>query len=139
MFLIFSRHRFLQRFTQVNIVATATGQLVPTDKSRTSQSVKASKVLPITQKGMQSSHKLLDRSLTSEYQFLQIKQNFIEQIQELKIESTELEQIRESTNKAWVLGSDYFKEKIAKQLNRATAPKAKGGDRKSKRFKNEKA
>jgi len=38
-----------------------------------------------------------------------------------------------------VLGSDYCKEKIAKQLNRAIAPKAKVGDRKSKGFKNEKA
>ena len=46
-----------------------------------------------------------------------------------KLEQKELTQIRESTNKAWVLSSDYFKEKIAKQLNRATAPKAKGGDR----------
>ncbi len=56
-----------------------------------------------------------------------------------KIKEKELKQIRESTNKAWVLGSDYFKEKIAKQLNRATSPKLRGGDRKSKRYKDEKA
>lgn len=56
-----------------------------------------------------------------------------------KIKEKELKQIRESTNKAWVLGSDYFKEKIAKQLNRAASPKLRGGDRKSKRYKDEKA
>jgi len=42
-----------------------------------------------------------------------------------------LEEIRESTNKAWVLGSGYFKERIAKQLNRAVSPAKRGGDRKS--------
>lgn len=42
-----------------------------------------------------------------------------------------LEEIRQATNKAWVLGSSYFKEKIAKQLNRPAIPASKGGDRKS--------
>lgn len=53
--------------------------------------------------------------------------------------STELEEktltaIRESTNKAWVLGSDYFKEKIVDKVNRPVSPKAKGGDRKSEGY-----
>ncbi len=53
--------------------------------------------------------------------------------------STELEEktliaIRESTNKAWVLGSDYFKEKIAGKVNRPVSPKLKGGDRKSEDY-----
>ncbi|WP_051144901.1 HlyD family type I secretion periplasmic adaptor subunit [Thiomicrorhabdus sp. Kp2] len=98
MFLIISLPLFFQRFIPANIVATATGQLVPTGKSKTLQSAKASetklsKVLPITQKRLQSSHKLLDRSLISEDQFLQIKQNFIEQTQDLKIESLRIQSI----------------------------------------------
>ena len=39
--------------------------------------------------------------------------------------------IRESTNKAWVLGSSHFKDKIEQQLNRRISPATKGGDRKS--------
>lgn len=46
-----------------------------------------------------------------------------------------LEKIREATNKAWVLGSDSFKQKIESQLNRRTDKLAKGGDRKSDAFK----
>ena len=45
-----------------------------------------------------------------------------------------LETIREATNKSWVIGSDYFREKIEKQLNRQISPKPRGGDRKSKVF-----
>lgn len=44
-------------------------------------------------------------------------------------------QLREATNKAWVLGSDYFKQKIDLQLNRRAAKLAKGGDRKSQAYK----
>jgi putative transposase len=44
-------------------------------------------------------------------------------------------QIREATNKAWVLGSDRFKQRIQKQLERRVAPAARGGDRKSQAFK----
>lgn len=51
---------------------------------------------------------------------------FIGQMDELS-----LTQIREATNKAWVLGSDYFKQKVADQLNRRADKLAKGGDRKS--------
>jgi putative transposase len=48
-------------------------------------------------------------------------------------EST-LDEIRMATNKAWVLGNDYFKESIEQQLNRQAKPKDKGGDRKSKQY-----
>jgi putative transposase len=44
-------------------------------------------------------------------------------------------EIREATNKAWVLGNDRFKQRIQKQLERRVEPKARGGDRKSERFK----
>jgi len=43
-----------------------------------------------------------------------------------------LEAIREATNKAWVLGSDSFKNKLEKTLNRPVASRGQGGDRKSK-------
>jgi putative transposase len=46
-----------------------------------------------------------------------------------------IEEIREATNKSWVLGSDYFKEMIADKLNRPAKPRQKGGDRKSKAYK----
>jgi putative transposase len=42
-----------------------------------------------------------------------------------------LEEVRASINKAWVLGSEHFREKIATQLNRRASPLPKGGDRKS--------
>jgi len=45
-----------------------------------------------------------------------------------------LTEIREATNKAWVLGSDRFKQRIQKKLERPVAPKPKGGDRKSEQF-----
>jgi len=44
-------------------------------------------------------------------------------------------EIREATNKAWVLGNDRFKQRIQKQLDRRIEPKRKGGDRKSEQFK----
>jgi len=48
-----------------------------------------------------------------------------------QVDEISLDQIREATNKAWVLGSDYFKQSIASQLNRRIDRSAKGGDRKS--------
>ena len=51
------------------------------------------------------------------------------------IDSKTLDEVRTSANKAWVLGSDYFKAKIAAQLNRRAKPNARGGDRKSEAFK----
>lgn len=46
-----------------------------------------------------------------------------------------LKEIRNNTNKGWVLGNDHFKEEIEKITGRRTTPKARGGDRKSKEFK----
>ncbi len=45
-----------------------------------------------------------------------------------------LTEIREATNKAWVLGNDRFKERIQKQLERRVEPAGRGGDRKSETF-----
>lgn len=50
------------------------------------------------------------------------------------ISERQLEEIREATNKEWVLGSDYLKAKIEQQLQRRTTPLPKGGDRKSKNW-----
>lgn len=44
-------------------------------------------------------------------------------------------EIREATNKAWVLGNDRFKKRVQKQLERRVEAKARGGDRKSAQFK----
>jgi len=46
-----------------------------------------------------------------------------------------LTEIREATNKAWVLGNDRFKQRIQKKLERRVEPEARGGDRKSEQFK----
>ena len=54
------------------------------------------------------------------------------------IDSKTLDEVRVSANKAWVLGSNYFKQKIANQLNRRTDKLAKGGDRKSDEFRQNK-
>jgi len=49
-----------------------------------------------------------------------------------------LAEIRESTNKAWVLGSASFKNKIQLQLDRRTDVLKRGGDHKSSKFKKSK-
>ena len=42
--------------------------------------------------------------------------------------------IRDATNKAWVLGNDGFKARIKGVLDRQAAPRARGGDRKSRSY-----
>lgn len=48
-----------------------------------------------------------------------------------RIAQNTIDEIREATNKAWVLGNDCFRQKIERQLKRRAGPIAKGGDRKS--------
>ncbi len=48
-----------------------------------------------------------------------------------RITEITLEEIREATNKAWVMGNDRFKTKIEKLTSRQATPKTRGGDRKS--------
>ncbi|MEO0443276.1 MAG: transposase [Pseudomonadota bacterium] len=48
-----------------------------------------------------------------------------------RIAERTLKEIREATNKAWVLGSDRFKEEIEQAANRRVRSKGWGGDRKS--------
>ena len=51
-----------------------------------------------------------------------------------RIPDQTLEQIRNSTNKSWVLGSSRFQQQIERKLNRRVAPLARGGDRKSEEY-----
>ena len=51
-----------------------------------------------------------------------------------RIPENSIEEIRDAANKAWVLGSDRLKKRIQKQLERRVEPNAKGGDRKSEKF-----
>jgi len=53
---------------------------------------------------------------------------------DVPIETRELDEIRHATNKSWVLGSDKFKERIEAVSARQVQPKARGGDRKSKQY-----
>jgi putative transposase len=46
-------------------------------------------------------------------------------------------EIREATNKSWVLGNDRFKQQIEEMTARQASPKARGGDRRSKEYRNE--
>lgn len=50
------------------------------------------------------------------------------------IAESSIAEIREATNKAWVLGNDRFKRRIQQQLERRVEPSARGGDRKSAQF-----
>lgn len=47
------------------------------------------------------------------------------------IDERALDEIRQATNKAWVLGSSHFQQQIECKLDRRAAPLARGGDRKS--------
>ena len=62
------------------------------------------------------------------------RQKAYRQLFQARISDLTLEEIREATNKAWVLGNERFKEKIDKLTSRQTAPKSRGGDRKSEEF-----
>lgn len=45
-----------------------------------------------------------------------------------------LDDIRSASNKGWVLGREDFKQQVAEALGRRTSPTARGGDRKSEKF-----
>lgn len=62
------------------------------------------------------------------------RQQAYRQLFRTRIAEMTLEEIREATNKAWVLGNDRFKAKIEKLTARQTAPKSRGGDRRSDEY-----
>jgi putative transposase len=45
-----------------------------------------------------------------------------------------LEEIRQATNKAWILGDDRFRDRIQVLLGRPVRARPRGGDRRSKDF-----
>ena len=51
-----------------------------------------------------------------------------------RIAAATLDEIRAATNKGWVLGTDRFRMAVEGLLNRPTAPRPKGGDRRSKAY-----
>ncbi len=53
---------------------------------------------------------------------------------EKKIPDYTLEEIRDSLNRAWVLGDDLFKQQITKKTGRRSTPIGRGGDRKSEKY-----
>ena len=65
------------------------------------------------------------------------RQNAYGGLFEQSIDELTLDEIRDATNKAWVLGSNKFKQQIETQTGRRTSPLPSGGDRKSKAFKNQ--
>lgn len=55
-----------------------------------------------------------------------------------RIQEQTLKDIREATNKAWVLGNDRFRTKVERLIARKTVPSSRGGDHKSKNFRDSK-
>jgi len=54
---------------------------------------------------------------------------------EAHLSELELDEIRHAANREWVLGSDHFKARVARQLERRTTPLSRGGDHRSSKFK----
>ncbi len=50
------------------------------------------------------------------------------------IDDRTLGDIRQATNNAWVLGNDRFRQSIEELTQRQAAPKPKGGDKRSKEY-----
>jgi putative transposase len=75
----------------------------------------------------------------SEYQRLgstdSLRQSAYRQLFKHRLSEESMNTIRDATNKAWVLGSEHFKKRMQKKLDRPVEPAAKGGDRKSEKFK----
>jgi len=50
------------------------------------------------------------------------------------IDNKTIEEIRAATNKAWVLGNEYFKAQIEQKTGRPSQPRKTGGDRRSEGY-----
>ena len=64
----------------------------------------------------------------------QERQSAYRQLFKTRIPEMTLEALRETTNKAWVMGSERFKARMLKQLERPVQSSGHGGDRKSKEY-----
>ena len=62
------------------------------------------------------------------------RQSAYRQLFRARIPETDLEFIREATNKAWIMGANRFQTKISKQIDRPVTSSGHGGDRKSEDY-----
>lgn len=62
-----------------------------------------------------------------------VRQTFYRALFQAPLDATLVDDIRNSTNKGWLLGGDEFRERLAAVLNRRAQPLPRGGDRRSKR------
>ena len=65
------------------------------------------------------------------------RQQAYRELFKIHIGENSLMEIRETTNKAWVLGNGRFKQEIEAMTTRQISPKARGGDRRSEKFRDE--
>ncbi len=63
------------------------------------------------------------------------RQGIYKSLFEQHIPAYTIKEIRDATNKAWVLGCDRFKQQIELQTGRRASPQVRGGDRKSVKYK----
>ena len=63
------------------------------------------------------------------------RQEVYKSLFEQQIPDYTVKEIRNATNKAWVLGDERFKQQIEKQTGRRASPQMRGGDRKSDKYK----
>jgi len=64
------------------------------------------------------------------------RRNVYRHLFDAHIDNKDLDEIRTATNRSWVLGSEKFKEQVEALTKRQVAPKPRGGDRKSKKYRN---
>lgn len=82
-----------------------------------------------------------DRLITAHEQYLSLGGSYEQRLEAYRclfmreVPQKTVEDIREATNKAWVLGDESFKKNIESKLNRRIAAFAKGGDHKSVQYK----
>jgi putative transposase len=64
----------------------------------------------------------------------QARQAAYQALFETSVGEHELQEIREMTNKSWVLGNDRFRSQVEALLQRQASPKPRGGDHRSEAF-----
>jgi putative transposase len=66
---------------------------------------------------------------------LETRQSRYRDLFKTAVDAKQLEEIRSCTNKGWALGSERFKQEAEAMLNLRLTPKQRGGDRRSKQYK----
>lgn len=64
----------------------------------------------------------------------EVRQRQYQALFENEVSDKTISEIREMTNKSWVLGEERFRLEIESKIDRAVAPRPKGGDRRSKKY-----